>query len=350
MPLPQIASINRNDAMTTLLDLPTEILAQIVSELQNHWRPGPEDFKDIRQSCSRMRSMTDPFFFHSLKIDQYDCTPAIKLLVFASAVARRAELKKLVRCVDVLLEKDTDNNVDPDHDSHEVREVWSPFGFDPDSLREAAPAFFWDVEDWAPFHFYALKEMTRLQYINGRRKYGSRTNEYVKNLARKSIAVYPHVTALLSLLPNLEMLRIHDWGYDGNRQMDRLLDCMSLFQELQEFSFWASNDSDVYWNPSASDLLLLLRLPSLKTIALEHVDLATCNVSSISSLNLGSLGIENLAVRNCKMQTGHIVHLIRACRRLTSFAYKTWDNDTPNSFGHYDDGKTASNSHGGGTR
>ena len=284
--------------MTNLLDLPVELLTQIVSDVEEDWYPLPSDFKPLRQTCRKLRTLADAWFFRSFKTDKDDRHPAPRFLQFSSAVARRPELRKNVKTLDLLLERN--------YDYDGCTEVWVPNGFDLSAFEDAASSFFEG---------------------NGVAKMWRRGT---------TIAVYPHVMALLSLLPDLEVLRLNVKDDKGNKNLQRLVDLLHGASHLKELKLAAFKPFDDTF-PSFTPFEPILQLSSLKRLTLKHLHMADTTEFSFADPSEviderltkyvpGSLTIENLSIRNCRISSDYTIQLIKACRRLTSFDYKEWAN------------------------
>jgi hypothetical protein len=302
--------------MTNLLDLPTELLILIMSEVQYGSCRLHPDFLVLRQLCRKLLSVIDPFFFHSFKLEKSYRDSGARFVQFATAVARRPELRKNVKSVELHLERT--------YGYIRRRQVWVPEQSDLSALRDAAPTYFENNNEtmWTG----PTKKNSRNSKGNGELKWEK----------RRAIAVYPHVTALLSLLPNLEVLRIKSKDPATNRGLRRLKDLMPLFSNLKELSLCPQEQYHDATLVGFRPLAPLLRLPQLRTLALKHLDMENMTANHAADVSTrfddicyaqGSLAIENLTIRKCSITSDSTAHLIQACQRLRSFHYREWEDE-----------------------
>lgn len=272
--------------MAQLLSLPSEVLHEIISRVNDLWSPATE-LKALCLTCKRLRDVAEPVLYRQLCTSKHDREQATIFLRFARTIAQRPELRNDVRVVDMYLERN--------YDFDGCTQVLMPPDFDLSSLRAAAPAYFDGPADqgWAP---------------------------------GKTIKVFPHVMAMLSLLPNLSVLRIRAKEPNGQREMYRLAELAENLPNLRELLIC---DSKRYNNTQAEFAYApLVQLPRLRVLSLKHLDMANMFAEGAPRLRFprASLGVERLSVRQCSMTNECMRDLIVACRRLTHFTYHQWSD------------------------
>ncbi|KAF1953432.1 hypothetical protein CC80DRAFT_595981 [Byssothecium circinans] len=312
--------------MAKLIDLPTETLTEIVWQV-SCWR-GLDDLSALRLTSHKLRDITDLIFFNTLKTKQYEKQPAKKILQFADIVSRRPELRKSVKTIDLFL--------GPDFAFNSCRRTNVPNDFDLSAIRKAAEAFFEGVLEnkW-------VSENEQLKGMVFRSK--KKKKKMKAEMKRNTIEVYPHVAALVSLLPRLEVLRqITDDPY-RNQDMGRIAELKYNYDLLRELVLEAPERRDgvlLSFGPMAP----LLELPRLNNVSLKYFDLGEFFKFGVPQEDegkegweknkqpedtllryaKGSLAIQRLRMRHCSTTNEYMVHLIAACRRLKCFDFKTW--------------------------
>jgi hypothetical protein len=132
---------------------------------------------------------------------------------------------------------------------------------------------------------------------------------------------------LVSLLPNLEVLKLNTKSlWDAN--YGNIAGLKEQFGSLRELTVVAPkrmHNTFVSFKPIAR----LLQLPHLTSLELKYFDIGMFfwyEAPSTLKYPKASLAIERLTIRNCSMTNTYMQGLITACRRLTHFNYKAWDD------------------------
>jgi hypothetical protein len=281
--------------MARILELPVETLHEIVEYVTLCYRPFV-DLDALCRTCRALCNIAQPLLYHSFIFNSKEAFQeknlGYKLLRFADTVARQPELRKSVK----------EFRLDLQFDDDRAREVGCvvPPNFDLGGLRGAAP-----------------------QYFNSDKKRGMWEK-------KKTIQVFPHVEAILSILPRLEVLKLNVGGAYGLRDL-----CLGLGPESAQY---LANVTELAlcgpagYNPARFDMImpLISSLSQLKKLRLKNFDIAGIfrkredRESAQWHVAERTLRIEELCIRNCTMTNEVLVRIIRSCRRLVKFDYKAW--------------------------
>lgn len=287
--------------MAQLLNLPVETLQETIEYVALAYRP-LADLKALCRTCKALCNIAQPVLYHQFIFNRReDCSVdniGWKLLRFADTLARRPELRKSVKEMQLDLQSDEDlaRNIG----------CFIPPKFDLGGLRGAAP-----------------------QYFSSKRKRDAWGR-------KKTMQVFPHVEVVLSLLPRLEVLRLRVGGvYDQKSTYlgfgPETAQYLANVKELALCGPTGYNDEPAHFEMI---MPLINSLPRLKKLKLKNFDIAGVfrksedRESAQWRIAEGTMGIEELCIRNCPMTNEILQRIIRSCRRLTAFDFKTWkDSD-----------------------
>ena len=283
-----------------LLDLPTEILKEIVEHVpfvvedrwhmescikRGEWPPksARTTLRRLCRTCHTLRAVAQPLLFRSLTLVKDTQKAGTMFVKYTESITQCPELRKNAKMLNFYLGSESEFRGD--------REVWIPKRCDLSGLKQAAPDFF-------------ASGKKRSMWMSGR-----------------TIKVDPHVLLLVSLLPKLQVLNLNAKQQRGDTGIARIGDMYKNLMELKELVLVAS-----YGDLTPSDSLApLLRLPHLTRLELKNFDIAGFYHKKMeSSYDDKSLNIEKLAIKRCSMTNVIMERLIRACRRLTHFEYRAY--------------------------
>ncbi|KAF2247541.1 hypothetical protein BU26DRAFT_349340 [Trematosphaeria pertusa] len=278
--------------MSPLLALPIEALHEITAkllykQLDDSVPPAyytcveEEALRALCLTCRRLRDVAQPILFSVFLSQQSRREENLvkRFARFARTIAIRGDLRKSVRIFDM------STHYASNSDSLEL-----PSGSGLQELQEAAPAYF----------------QSREVRDNG-----------------VMLHVGEHVMGILSLLPNLRVLKI-EGQVDDAPDFCRLVDLMDNFQKLEELQLVCEELEDLPWL-RVSDLAPLLRLPELKKFSVKTA--AVYDIESavhLSTFEEKSLSVEEVSMENCVTTNASMHRLIRAFRQLTRFKYTNW--------------------------
>lgn len=283
--------------MLHLLDLPNETLGEII--WHTHVRDEPKlDVTDksallsLCLTCHKLRALAEPFLYHTFRIPRNFFQPVRCFLSFSTTIARRPDLRKEVKCLDLYLdhpyERPGGKTVSIPEDfvqSKGFRDLAQNAQF----VRNAP-----DAELWEP---------------------------------RTVMMMYPHVMALVSMLPNLKVLRIK--AKHVELQFHRIAELGETnLVGLQELVLVPPKKSTGTVT-GAEQILPLFSLPRLNKLSIKNFDLVRAferpNGVEPTYLAPDSLNVRRVYIRECSMQNKFMCSLIRAVRRLTHFVLRVWE-------------------------
>ncbi|KAK7190457.1 F-box domain protein [Paraphaeosphaeria sporulosa] len=285
--------------MAQLLNLPAETLQEIFEHIALDYRP-LADLKALCHTCKAICNIAQPMiyrhFIFNRKENWSEKEVGHKLLRFADTLARRPELRKSV--------KELQLDLEADDDLAENTGCFVSPDFDLGGLRSAAP-----------------------QYFSSNKKRGM----WGEN---KTIQVFPHVEAILSILPRLELLRLRVGARYGLRNPSLGFGPESAQYLANVKELVLCGPTGFNSEPAKFDMImrLIVSLPQLKKLHLKNFDIAGIfrkqedRESAQWHVTEGTMGIEDLCIRSCPMTNEILQRIIRSCRRLVKFNFKTWSD------------------------
>ncbi|PVI05365.1 hypothetical protein DM02DRAFT_668314 [Periconia macrospinosa] len=298
--------------MVQLMNLPNEILLQIIRNLfvdKAHWTEPKNEvhMTSLRLVNRALSELVDKVWTKGFRLCGYNNHKfPRKFPVFASHVARNPTRRKSITSIQLDLDFIVDEFMLIRHDNYVLL----------NDLKNVAPRY-WDAE---------LSKKWQLG---------------------QAFHVYPHVIALLSILPNVKnvYIRVHlketQPGDCSNLNSTQMVDFKTSLSSLRDVAFEVlcdglagpKNGVQIPLRP----LLALSKLPVLRLLFVHGIDLTSYfeeDETLLSYLKEGghpmkyferlSLPIKAVAIEKCIVKNSHMQYFIRACRSLMHFSFSEW--------------------------
>ena len=280
--------------MSHLLDLPTEVVRDIFEYVAVGWWP-VASVKALCHTCRALCTIAQPILYRSftMNFESYYMEKEVgrRFLAFTDTVARRPELRKELKTLELFLQVGKLSE----------RGSWIPPEYDLGGWRAGAPQHSSSID---------------------------RRNMWV---ARRTLAVFPHVETLLSMSSHLAALKIQTDCFPElkNPYLGLRPESAQYLTNLKQLTLIGSSHDFTRFEPIMS---LIVQLPRLRKLKLEGFDIAgifrkqEARESAQWRVADGTLPIEDLSIRNCSMRNEILQEVINSCRRLTHFDYLAWQD------------------------